>query len=180
MRPFTGIRMKINVWQILVDYFRTLRGPAWTAGSIIDLIVIFGLPLLASFFTYFFKRELSADLFLSLFTLFGVFIAVFMAIQGVLVSLYRSDRRSSIDEAVEKRLVNEDLTRKNLIREVSYTLSYMKLFSLASMCLLIIPISSNSTLFLFQWIAIGLASHLILNLLVILKRMHALFSHEFN
>tara|TARA_B100000678_G_scaffold53368_1_gene42682 strand:+ start:71 stop:592 length:522 start_codon:yes stop_codon:yes gene_type:complete len=171
--------MKIDVKQIIFDYFGTVRGERWTVASTLDLVLIFGTPALAGYLTYYFRRDLGEDLFLSLFTLFGVFIAVFMAIQGVLVALYDTKRATSKDEAVDKRLELENLTKRKLIREISFSLSYLKLFSLLSMSLLIVPIASNSNLFLFDWISIALACHLILNLLVILKRLHALFSHQF-
>ena len=171
--------MKIDVKQIIYDYLRTVRGERWTIASALDFLVIFGIPAIAAYATYHFRRDLGDELFLSLFTLFGVFIAVFMAIQGVLVPLYDTKRTTSEDEAVDNRLDREHKMKRQLIREISFSLSYLKLFSLLSMSILIIPIAVNSSLFLFKWLAVALACHLILNLLVILKRLHALFSHQF-
>ena len=76
-------RMKIDVKQIFIDYVRTLRGSRWTLLSILDAALLFGAPLLAAFLSFYFKKSLDESLFLSLFTLFGVFIAVFMAILNI-------------------------------------------------------------------------------------------------
>lgn len=172
--------MKINVLQIFVDYFSTLKGERWTPLSILDVFALFGIPILAAILMIIFKRNLGTDLHLSLFTLFGVFIAVFMAVQGVLVALFSTPRKESDDPIVDTRLEGEEQTKKTLIKELSFSLSYLKLFSLISMAFLIVPISLNSNLFLFQWMSVSLAAHLILNLLVILKRLHSLFSHQFS
>lgn len=171
--------MKINAFGLIFDYVRTIRGERWTILSTIDAIVIFILPFLVSISAHFFKDNIVSGMYLSLFTLFGVFMAVFMAVQGVLVPLYHTPRKASPDAMVNKRLRDEFHDRRKLVREVSTTLSYLKLFSLLSMVVLMIPISTGTTLFLFKWLAIALATHLLLNILVVLKRLHALFSYEF-
>ena len=171
--------MKINIKQIVVDYLRTIRGERWTFLSTLDVLLIFGIPILAAYITFYFHRDFGDDLFLSLFTLFGVFIAVFMAIQGVLVPLYETKSAASEDEVVNQRLDQEYRTKRKLIREISFSLSYLNLFALLSMSILIIPIGINSDLFLFKWVSVALASHLILNLFVVLKRLHALFAYQF-
>ena len=171
--------MKLDVSQIIFDYLKTLRGVSWSISSVIDVGLVFFTPVAASYFSYFFRSEIQNELFLSLFTLFGIFVAIFISVQGVLVSLYETPRPGSSDPVVDDRHKSENLIKKRLIKEVSFSLSYMNLFSLISMSILIFPIAFNSDLFLFKWVSIFLATHLVLNLFVILKRMHALFSHQF-
>lgn len=171
--------MKINASDLVIDYVATIKGDRWNFGSIADALVLFVGPVIASIATYWIRSDIDQSIYLSFFTLFGVFIAVFMAIQGVLVPLYHTSRRSSKDVKVDDRLKKEYIDRIRLIREVSSTLSYLKLFSLLSMIIFMIPISTGSDLFLFKWISIGLTSHFLLNILVVLKRINALFKYEF-
>jgi hypothetical protein len=171
--------MKIDVRQIIFDYLKTLRGSSWSFSSGLDVFLLFLLPLAAAYLSYFQRSEIGTDLFLSLFTLFGIFVAIFISIQGVLVNLHETPRPESSDPVVDNRHQSENLIKRTLIKEVSFALSYMNLFSLLSMSILIFPIAFNSDLFFFKWVSIFLATHLVLNLLVILKRMHALFTHQF-
>jgi len=171
--------MKLDIKQIVIDYLATLRGPAWSIQSIFDIGLIFGTPFIASFVCYFYRDGIGRDLFVSLFTLFGIFVAIFISVQGVLVNLYTLPRPRSDDRIVDERLESEHSIKKILIKEVSFSLSYLNLFSLISMSILIVPIAFSAQLFLFKWVSVFLATHLILNLFVILKRMHALFTHQF-
>jgi hypothetical protein len=172
--------MKFNVSQIVRDYLKTLRGEKWSALSLIDFAVVFCLPILAAFGTYWISDVVEQGIYLSLFTLFGVFVAVFMAILGVLVPLYHAPRKSSSDPVVDERYVEEHKFRLKLIQEISAALNYLMLFSLIAMAILMLPISTKSDLFLFKWLSLAFGVHLILNLLIVLKRIHALFHYEFD
>ena len=172
--------MKINVIQVVADYIRTLRGDHWNFFSFLDIMIIFLVPLLAAIATHWFQDSLNKDFFISLFTLFGVFVAVFIAMQGVLVSLHStsapSERSNLTDCSSKQRL----LDRNRLIKEVSYALSYLKLAMIFGMSILVFAIATGSDLFLFKWISMYLAVHLFFNLLVVSKRLHALFHFQFD
>jgi hypothetical protein len=172
--------MKFDVSQIIGDYVRTLRGEKLSALSAFDLAVAFGIPTLASIGSYWFSSSVDSNLYLSLFTLLGIFVAVFMAVLGVLVPLFHAPRKNSTDSVVDNRLNNEHKKRIKLISETSNILVYLMLISIIGMSIMIIPIATKSDLFLFKWISVFVGVHLIINLLIVMKRIHALFQYEFS
>ena len=171
--------MKFDVSQIVLDYVRTLLGDKLNFRSLVDFLVVFGLPFMASVVSYWYSSNIDSNLYLSLFTLLGIFVAVFMTVLGVLVPLFHAPRKTSQDSIVDKRYVNEHNIKLKLISETSSTLSYLMLMSIFGMFILMIPIATKSDLFLFKWISVFFGVHLVFNLLVVMKRIHALFKHEF-
>ena len=172
--------MKFDVSQIIGDYVLTLRGEKLSVLSAFDFAVAFGFPVLASIGSYWFSSGVDSNLYLSLFTLLGIFVAVFMAILGVLVPLFHAPRKDSADYVVDKRLEYEHKKILKLISETSNILVYLMLVSIIAMFILIIPIATKSNLFLFKWTSVFFGVHLIVNLLIVMKRIQALFQYEFS
>ncbi|MBD2841412.1 hypothetical protein [Erythrobacter rubeus] len=171
--------MKIDVSKIVFDFIGTIRGERWSITSIFDMVVLFGVPSIASASSIWFKESIKSEFYLSLFTLFGVFVAVFIAVQGVLVSLHGAPPPSTNNSSSisgKQRLRD----RNQLVKEVSFALSYLKLIMIIGMAIFVIPIATGSDLFLFKWMAVGMAVHLFINLLIISKRLHALFHFQFS
>lgn len=172
--------MKIDISQILRDYFNVIRGERWSVATAMDFFVLFGIPTGAAVGTYWISENLDSGLYLSLFTLFGVFIAVFMTILGVLVPLYHAPRKTSSDTIVDRRYVDEHKIRLDIIYEIGIILSYITFFCILFMGCFMIPIATNSNLFLFKWLSIFAGIHLGANLLILMKRMHSLIQYEFD
>lgn len=172
--------MKFDVSQIVLDYFRIICGKKLNIFSAFDFIFIFVLPIVCAASTYFFSSKIDNGLFINLFTLLGVFTAVFMAILGVLVPLYHAPRKCSQEPEVDERFAREHKTRGLLIHETGVILSYMMLVSVCAMGMLLFAIIIKSDLFLFKWIAVLVTVHVFVNIFVLLKRMHALIHYEFD
>jgi hypothetical protein len=171
--------VKFNVFPIFIDYYKIVRGERVHFFSAIDIFFVFIFPIAAAIVTFWFRPQLSDNFYISLFTLLGVFIAVMMSITGVLVPLYHAPRRVSEDSIVNDRYISEYFSRATLIRELGITISYVILFSTLSMLILLFPIATKSNLFLFKWVAILVCTHLLINILMIMKRLYALLSFEF-
>jgi hypothetical protein len=171
--------VKFNVLPIFIDYYKIVRGERINLSSIVDIFFVFVLPALVAICTFWFRPEINENFYLSLFTILGVFIAVMMSIVGVLVPLYHAPRRVSDDKVVDDRYVSEYANRAKLIKEVGTTITYLMLFSTLAMAVLLIPISTKSDLFLFKWISMLVGTHLLINILMIMKRLYALLSFEF-
>jgi hypothetical protein len=127
-----------------------------------------------------FETLIGRDFYLALFTFLGIFIAVSSNIQGNLVPVFHSERNVSDDARVDARLAEQHRDKLTLIRELSNTLSYLNLFTLISMLILLVAISDASELFFFKWISVLIVVHFILTFLMVLKRSHALFQFEFS
>lgn len=171
--------MKIDVTPIVTDYIGTLKDS--NTGKILafDLVLVLGLPLIAAFFAMWAKSAITTSFYLSLFTLFGVFAAVLIALQSNLLQISDIPRKTSKDPTVDKRLSARHNDRQTLAKEVCYAISYLELFFVFSIIYLIIPIALKSDLFLFKWTSIFLLFHALMNILIILRRFHALFRNQF-
>ncbi|MEO9633453.1 MAG: hypothetical protein ABJF89_07720 [Parasphingorhabdus sp.] len=171
--------MKIDVTPIITDYLGTLRDSNTNKILFADLFFVFGFPVIASIIAAWIKTAITPSFYLSLFTLFGVFAAVLIALQSNLLQISDIPRKQSKDPAVDKRLKGLHESRQTLAKEVCYAISYLELFFVFSIIYLIIPIALNSDLFLFKWTSIFLLFHALMNILIILRRFHALFRNQF-
>lgn len=172
--------MKFDVSKILSAHVRTLRDQGNGRISIVDLGAFYVLPFVAAYALMHFDTLIGRDFYLALFTFLGIFIAVSSNIQGNLVSVFHSERRVSEDPRVDERLRAQHTAKHIIIKELSNTLSYLNLFTLLSMLILLIAISDPSSLFLFKWVSIVIVVHFLLTFLMVLKRSHALFQFEFS
>ncbi|WP_373960341.1 hypothetical protein [Vibrio gigantis] len=186
---------KINVIGILKGHINTLKNAGSDRLSLSDSITFFVFPIGIASLSYFFGFSLTSDL-TSLLVNFG---AIFTALLlSVLVLVY--DQGSKLeDKAAQCKQAGEAVpamidTKKTLLDQLYYNICYAIVFSvlLVVSCVLesiargkIIPVKSSmldftgcidfSSWFLMP-LVVFVAIHLILTILMIIKRMHILLT----
>ncbi|WP_347987274.1 hypothetical protein [Methylomonas sp. AM2-LC] len=178
---------KLNITEIILGHFKTLKNSNGNFSKA-DISVFFIMPLIFTFFSIYSSFRLNDDI-TSLLVNFGsIFTALLLS---VLVLVY--DQESKLD-AVK----NSDpffTIKKELLRELYYNISYSIICSLLLVLLCFIHSIVESKCFLFnvfdmtlcfkydEYLAtplvIFITSNLFLNIIMIVKRMHAmLISHH--
>lgn len=177
---------KINIYVIVRDHLSTLHGYGSTRLSIRDLIVFFALPIgIGWTLVYCLGIRLKGDLVSNLITGLSIFVGLLLNLQVIIFDII-----SKLNESIETNTEAE--TAKDSVREVKRTMkrAFIKeIFSNTSFAILlsIVTLLPLVTL-LFEeckgWSAVlsavsfSLILMFLMNLLMILKRMHLLLGHE--
>ena len=172
--------MKMNVSKIVLSHIQTLRDQGSGKIFIKDIFVFYIVPFFFAYLLMSFDSLIGRDFYLALFTFLGIFIAVSSNIQGNLVSVFHSERARSEDPRIDARISEQHGVNRLITRELSNTLSYLNLFTLFSMVILLCAISDSPNLFLFKWVSVVIVFHFLFTFLMVLKRSHALFQFEFS
>lgn len=178
---------KLNIADIISGHFKTLKDSNGKT-SIVDIAVFFLIPLLLSVFSIYRSFDLSENI-ISLLVNFGsIFTALLLS---VLVLVY--DQESKVEG-----IRNSDpfyAIKKKLLRELYYNISHSILCSLLLVLLCFfhsivddkssqisifnLQITFKYDVFIATPLVIFITSNLFLNIIMIVKRMHAmLISHH--
>lgn len=179
---------KLNVCEIISGHIATLRDSSTNKLSIADVFTFFVIPILFSILSIICFFDLTNDL-ISLLVNFG---AIFTALLlSVLVLVY--DQSSKLTERNQLSPVAFFDVKKLLLKQLYYNICYSIILSvnLVVFCFIesiargfIINIhypyilKLNLDRYLIVPIIIFIAIHLILNIIMIVKRMHALLTTE--
>lgn len=177
---------KINIFGIIKGHFDTLADSEGTI-SIIDILTFIALPLILAFASLYSSFNLKPEL-SSLLVNFGSILTALLL--SVLVLVYQQE--SKLDQNQERAAFIQ--TKKTLLRQIYFNISFSVIGALALVifCFLhsmLYQIELNFTLkdyefnfrldtFFLTPIIIFVCSNLILNILMIVKRMHTLLVAE--
>lgn len=177
---------KINIFGIIKGHFDTLTDSEGTI-SIIDILTFIALPLILAFASLYSSFNLKPEL-SSLLVNFGSILTALLL--SVLVLVYQQE--SKLDQNQERASFIQ--TKKTLLRQIYFNISFSVIGALALVifCFLhsmLYQIELNFTLkdyefnfrldtFFLTPIIIFVCSNLILNILMIVKRMHTLLVAE--
>lgn len=178
---------KLNITEIISGHFKTLKDSSGKT-SVADISVFFLMPLLFSVFSMYRSFHLNDDI-TSLLVNFGsIFTALLLS---VLVLVY--DQESKVEAVIASDPLYT--IKKKLLRELYYNISYSILCSLLLVLLcffhsIVVAQSNQVNIFNLQLtikydefiatpLVIFITSNLFLNIIMIVKRMHAmLISHH--
>lgn len=173
---------KIDIRQIVADHLRTLRAPGDERLSTEDLAVFFGIPLFAGLLYLSFSGGQQGDNKIDevLVASFSVFAALLLNIQVFLLSfqLPASQRSDDPDLGAEDRALLEaqEAKRRTFYRELFANISYSILLAMGIVFVTLIAIfchvDQSRVVKLVQFVLI---MHFTLTLLMVMKRVHALF-----
>lgn len=173
---------KINVYEIISGHFETLKERNGSY-STTDLFTFVGLPLSACFFSYFYSFNLNTNLSSLLVNFGSIFTALLLS---VLVLVY--DQESKLEDKKNTDGFYDE--KKELLRQLYYNIS----FSILCSVILVLACFIHSVVFnktveftvinstytlksdihLITPLVAFVTANLFLNILMILKRMHAL------
>ena len=158
---------KINVYAIVHDHIKTLRNNRTQKVSWLDLGFFFGLPFIIAGVLIYFDKALDADAR----NIFGITLAVLIGFLFNVLLLVHNLIRSFEGQA---------RGRREYLQEVYFNVAFANFVALFALVLLM------STVFLKTDVAIWVsgsvyyfAAVFIFTLLMVLKRLHFLFSDQF-
>lgn len=184
---------KINICEILLGHIKTLKDNSTGKVSYWDIFTFFIIPIVFSIFTIVFNFKFSNDL-ISLLVNFGsIFTALLLS---VLVLVY--DQSSKLRDREKELGTNITIKiKKSLLDQLYYNICYSIIvaISLVMMCFIesicrgntkIIEVSTDPSIsfcidintYVATPLVSFLALHLILTIIMIVKRMHALLTTD--
>lgn len=178
---------KINIFSIISGHLKTLKNASDASVSLQDYFTFFILPLLFSLTFYLLDFKLTDEI-TSLLVNFG---AIFTALLlSVLVLVY--DQGEKLDNRIPERAPANIEIKKSLLKELYFNICYAIVISvsLVFLCLIetvarghFIPISISDFSYIFDLssvlltpLIVFLTLNLMLTILMVVKRMHALLT----
>ena len=162
---------KINVLPIIKDHLNTLRDNRTQKVSITDLFMFFAVPAVAAAALVW--RDFSVDS--DVRNVIGLSMAVFVGLLfNVLLVIYDVVSRRDTQDLASVR-------RREFLKEVYANLAFSILIAVGSL-LLLVATAFTSTLAtrVLSGIIFYLAGMFVLTLLMVLKRLHGLFTDQFS
>lgn len=171
---------KLNITSIVKDHLNTLYNNRTQKISITDIIELYFLPFLLSLIlVLIINFGLTSDITSILITSFSIFTALLFNLLVLLFDIVNKNKTIPADATDEEK---KGLSNKlRLLKEVYSNISYCILVSIIVLVLLIISLVSTNEIFIKTMgilVYFG-CLNFILILIVILKRIHILFSNEF-
>lgn len=171
--------MKFNVLFIIRDHFRTLYDAENKKVSYLDIFVFYGLPIIMSATAYYSDVKLKDEAYGLAIVIFGVFIALLLNIQVAIFSVSHTKWQAPSDTKLMASFEEDKIDKNAILRELNTNLSYMIL-----LCSLVLFVAGYSSLFdnvqeISSIFLIFAFTHFVLNLLMVIKRAHALFQKEY-
>jgi hypothetical protein len=171
--------MKIDPSPIIADHFKTLRDARSNRISLLDLVTFYFLPAVAAGTVFEYRVTFTSDVFGQSIAVFAIFSALLFSVQVALFGIF-TKRRSDVDEYREAFEARRLAARRELIKETNSNISYLIFFSAFSVTVFIGAFAVRLTDKVEAPIAVFLYLHFMLTLLMIIKRVHALFDKEYD
>ena len=169
---------RINIYDIVIGHFRTLRQTSNNKIGVVEFLVFIVIPIALSIVIIFIPLN-SKDLISLLVNLGSIFSALLLS---VLVLVFdqeqKLDDRKEIAEEKGKAIDPLFDVKKSVLEELYYNISYSILCSilLVSLCLIYTSIKYITIFhgYILKPLIVFILINLLLNILMILKRMHTL------
>jgi hypothetical protein len=172
---------KIDIREIIYNHVKTLKVQNKKNLSVHDLITFFVFPLVISLVLCIFKVEVNNNLTGTLLNVFSIFAGLLF---NLLVLIYDIFSKIKQDNSNNNKTGKQTRSDKSilLLKEIYNNISFGILISLISVILLAISIFPLPKLLkaAFSFFIFYFLSLFILTLLMILKRIHSLLSHNIN
>lgn len=172
--------MKVDVSQVVIDHFRTLRNDASGRQSISDIVIFYLVPVLLAASVYISRACVSQEFYNISVTFFGIFVALLLNLQVAAFGIYNRRWNTSSDDRSAEIQATLTETRRIILRELNANISYLILISVASISFFLITYTTNWIGRVSSCLSVFVYSHFILTLLMVVKRSHILFRNEYD
>jgi hypothetical protein len=140
--------------------------------------VFYLLPLVFGILTYYYSIKLSADIFSQSIAVFSIFSALLFSVQIALFGIF-SKARGEADEFGDAFRESRIEARREFISETNSNISYLIVLSTISVTLFLAAALFDESDDFEPALAVFLYFHFMLTLLMVIKRVHALFAKEY-
>lgn len=148
--------------------------------SILDVVIFYFLPVVASAYTWYMGIVLDKHVYPIFLGFFGVFLAIFVNIQVALLAIFHgnsSKLRDTVEERADGKMISD---RRLLLQETNSNLSYLNIFVTAAMALFLLASIDVVSDLITSSFTVFFLSHFLLTFLMIVKRTYALLHNEFS
>ncbi|MCK0098383.1 hypothetical protein MWU38_03205 [Qipengyuania sp. S6317L1] len=170
--------MKINIFRIVIDHMSTLRNARNGYISITDLFVFYIVPVGLAVLAFWSPVVLEDSIFSQSIAVFSIFSALLFSVQIALFGIF-SKSRAARDEYDETFVAERVEASRKLISETNSNISYLIVLSAISVTLFLAASVFDESNQFESAFAVFLYSHFMLTLLMVIKRVHALFAKEY-
>lgn len=172
--------MKINVISIIRDHLRTLKNYHSGMISVGDVFLFYASPVFFGIVVVLCEFTVDLSGYNISITFFGIFLALLLNIQVAVFAVFQrkweAPRDSRIAEIQRDSLRNKRL----LLGEINSNISYLILLSSVSLIFVLTCFLLGITSPALSSILVGLYSHFMLTLFMIIKRAHSIFQREYS
>jgi heme/copper-type cytochrome/quinol oxidase subunit 2 len=163
---------KLNVWSIITGHFNTLRSASTKKVSIADIFVFFIVPILIGIALAFYGFKLTNEANSLLMNFGAIFTALLLS---VLVLVYDQGQKLTPDATTKKILLDE--LYDNICYSIVLSIVLVFLCIATSLSLSITaPTAHSLNTFVLTPLIMFTSTNLLLTILMIVKRMHALLT----
>ncbi|PHR04608.1 MAG: hypothetical protein COB31_02980 [Erythrobacter sp.] len=170
--------MKIGVGRIFLDHLKSLYDAKTGRVSATDLFVFYGCPSIFAILVYLDQFSFEDGVYNQSIAVFAIFSALLFSVQIALFGIY-SKEYSAKDEFSELYAQARVKKRRKIIRQTNSNISYLIVISSLSVTLFLAASVIRVSDRFEPALAIFLYSHFMLTLLMVIKRVHALFDKEY-
>lgn len=170
---------KLSPVVIFQAHLATLRNDVTGRISIIDWLTFYGVPFVAGFITFLLGQRVTNEVFNGSASIFGIFVGLLLNVQVAIFSIFQRRPERSPDPAAQAVFDKQFKRRATVLRALNANVAYLILicsFAIAA-CITFLGLAQNSAL--FTGILILMYLHVILSLLMVVKRAFVLFDAEY-
>lgn len=170
---------KINLVCVLKDHLATLVDARTERISLWDVLVFFGIPLFLSAAGVLLDLKIADEIDSALIAVFAVFAALLFSAQIGIFGLYRKTEVTSEDEIAKAVAEHIQEDRRRFFYEVNANVSYLILLSVVSLLWFVVALYLSGSSSWEVAVTAFLASHFLLTILMVVKRVHVAFSASY-
>lgn len=175
--------MKIDVRHIIQSHAQTLVNAATGRTSIADYALFYLVPAVPVIFIVFDQEKFPASFYGVAISVFSVFAALLFSVQIALFSILQRDiakKDASPGDTKSTNIVRGQIEeRRGLIREVNANISYLILVASLGVAVLLTFTLTEHFASVRSSISTYILGHFLLNVLLVISRMHTLFDVEY-
>ncbi len=172
--------MKISVGAIVNAHIATLRNVGANEVSKLDLTIFFAIPALLGLIAWYFGARLSDEVYSVSISVFSIFSALLFSAQVAMYGVFRADRKATGDAILEADAQVEAQNARELLREVNANVSYLILLSCVAVTTFLVFFAAPVPCSVEAGLLIGIYSHFLLTVAMVLKRAHEVFDSEYS
>lgn len=170
--------MKFDVSRIFIDHFQSLRTVDGKV-SLSDFLILFLLPMCVGSSTLFISINLSSSAGQSLIAICSIFAALLLNLQFAMFGIFQREYNISSDPKLQEMSKKRSNDRRTILLEVNSNISYTILVCLLLCCFVLFDKISYLNSKFLDCVLVATFFHIILCILLIVKRSYALFLGEY-
>ncbi|MEI4234984.1 hypothetical protein [Roseovarius sp. D22-M7] len=171
--------MKVSVTSIVKAHLATLRNLGEETISVVDILIFYASPAIAGVISWYGGITLSSEVYSASISIFAIFSALLFSVQVAMYGVFRSDRKLTGDDILDRDELKTAEDTRQLLREINANVSYLILVSCIAVTILLIFFAAPIPETIEASILIALYLHFLLTVAMVLKRAHEVFDSEY-